>query len=334
MRVGLGLSEDLPVTDQQRLAHEVEEAGLASLWTNEARGRDGLLVCQAWAQATDRLEVGVGVAPLWTRSAGQLAQAVATLQEASDGRFLLGLGVSHPETMASWHGASYRRPVTAAAETLAVLGTLLDGEVTDHDGEVVTSHRFRLEITPLPARGRVYLAAMGPRMLSLAGEKADGVLLNWSSPATVAEAASRTRAAAARSSQGRAPSRIEVAGYVRMAVADKRDRAREALARQISGYCALPAYAAHFARQGFAGEVEAIKAAYRQRGAPAAAAAVPERMLDRLGWYGTPADDPAPALDRYRQAGLDHLVARVVVADDDPADSVRAVVAGLAGIAS
>ncbi|MCA1784070.1 MAG: LLM class flavin-dependent oxidoreductase, partial [Intrasporangiaceae bacterium] len=104
MKLGLGISEDVPIQVQQHLATQVESAGFSSLWTNEASGRDALLLCQAWAAATTDLQVGIGVVPIWTRTPAQLAMASATLQEASGGRFLLGLGVSHPATMGGWHG--------------------------------------------------------------------------------------------------------------------------------------------------------------------------------------------------------------------------------------
>ncbi len=328
MQVGIGVGEDLPIAEQQALARLVEEGGFASLWTNEARGRDAMLVCQAWAQATDTLQVGIGVAPLWTRTPVQLAMAAATLQEASRDRLLLGLGVSHPATMSAWHGADYRRPLTAAREALELLRHVLAGGTTDHPGEVLSSRRFALEITPLPPAPRLYLAAMGPRMLTLAGERADGALLNWSSPTEVQQAAARVRGAAAGSEHGRRPSEVKIAAYVRIAVADNRDAARRALAREIGRYCALPAYAQHLARQGFSEAVEAAKAAYTAGGPDAAADALPEGVIQQLGWYGTP-DDSIRALSRYATTGLDHLIARVVVVGDDPVGSVRAVLAAL-----
>ncbi|MBW3658892.1 MAG: LLM class flavin-dependent oxidoreductase [Actinobacteria bacterium] len=329
MRIGIGVSEDLTIAAQRELAREVEDAGFASLWTNEARGRDSLLVCQAWADATEALEVGVGVVPLWTRSAAQLAMAAATLQEASDGRFLLGLGVSHPGTMGPWHGADYRKPLTAARETLEVLRTLGEGEQADVEGEVVRSRHFRLGITPTPARTPVYLAAMGPRMLSLAGERADGVLLNWSSPDEVRRAGDRVRGAAR--DAGRDEVEVPVATYVRVAVDADRDAARRALAQEVGQYAALPAYASHFERQGFGDAVGAVKAAYKEGGKDAVPDALDDDVLASLGWYGTPDDDPADALAAYDDAGLDHLVARVVVVGDDPRRTVRAVLTALHG---
>jgi probable F420-dependent oxidoreductase len=328
VQIGVGVSEDLTLATQQQLAREVEDAGFASLWTNEARGRDALLLCQAWAAATSRLQVGVGVVPLWTRSAAQLAMACATLQEASGGRFLLGLGVSHPATMGPWHGADYRRPLTAARETLAVLQQLGAGDAADVDGEVVRSQHFRLGISPTPPPTPVYLAAMGPRMLELAGTHGGGVLLNWAGAEEVRRAGDAVRSAA--SSAGRSPSDVPIASYVRIAVDPDRDAARRALAREIGQYAALPAYASHFQRQGFGAAVDAVKAAYREGGTDAVAGALDDDVLGSLGWYGTPDDDPSAALRGYADAGLDHLVARVVVTRDDPAGAVRHVLRALA----
>ena len=325
MDLSIGISEDLPVAVQQMLAGHVEAAGFRSLWTNEASGRDALLLCQAWAAATTDLELGVGVVPLWTRSPAQLAMASATLQEASGGRFLLGIGVSHPATMGPWHGADVVKPLTAARELLAILDGLEAGETSDVDGQVLRSERFRLKITPTPPPTRRYLAAMGPRMLDLGGSKAFGVLLNWAGPGEVERAAGRVRAAA--EVAGRNPTDVEVATYVRVAVGADRDAARAALAGQIGAYGALPAYGAHFERQGLGAALERAKAAHKA-GADAfgLAEALGDEALDELGWAGTPEDDPSAAIERYRAAGLDHLIARVVVVGDDPVESIRAAV--------
>ncbi len=328
MKLGIGISEDLPVPVQQRLAADVEAAGFGSLWTNEASGRDALLLCQAWGAATTNLDVGVGVVPVWTRSAAQLAMACATLQEATGGRFLLGIGVSHPATMGPWHGAEVVKPLTAARETLEVLRQLEGGDASDVVGEVVSSQRFRLRITPRPPATRRYLAAMGPRMLALAGTAADGALLNWAGPEEVARAGGVVREAAVEA--GRDPAQVEVAAYVRVAVAPDRDRARAALAREVGRYCALPAYAAHLERQGFGAAVARAKESHRAGADDAGLAeALGDDVLGRLGWAGDQGDDPGPTLAGYADAGLDHLVARVVVAGDDPVDSIHAVVRAL-----
>jgi probable F420-dependent oxidoreductase len=325
MDLGLGISEDLPLSVQQRLAAHVEGAGFRSLWTNEASGRDALLVCQAWGAATTGLEVGVGVVPLWTRTPAQLAMACATLQEATGGRFLLGLGVSHGATMGPWHGVEVARPLTAARETLAILAQLEAGERSDVAGEVRSSRRFRLAISPRPPATRRYLAAMGPRMLALAGAQADGVLLNWAGAAELARAGDAVRSAAA--DAGRDPAAVEVATYVRVAVGPDRAAARAALAAQIGQYAALPAYAAHLERRGFGDAVARAEQARRDGTGPdGLVAALGDDVLDALGWAGTPDDDPTAMLASYRAAGLDHLILRVVVVGDDAASSVATVI--------
>lgn len=324
MRLGIGVSEDLPIAVQQRLAADVEAAGFASLWTNEASGRDALLLCQAWAAATTDLEVGVGVVPIWTRTPAQLAMACATLQEASGGRFLLGVGVSHPATMGAWHGVTYREPRTAAAELLTILREAETGRSPEVAGRVFSTRRFRLAVSPPPPPTRRYLAAMGPRMLALAGEQADGVLLNWAGPSAIAEAADQVRQAAI--AAGRQADDVEVAAYVRVAVSEDRAAAREALALQIGQYAALPAYAEHLTRQGLGDEVRRVRDAHRAGADPAGiAAALGDDTLDTLGWAGAPGDDPTSLLERLEAAGCDHAVLRVVVVDGQVVDSVTAV---------
>lgn len=327
MRTGIGISEDIPLPLQQELAAEVESAGFASLWTNEARGRDALLTCQTWAAATTDLEVGVGVLPLWTRSPAQHAMAAATLQEATVGRFLMGIGVSHPATMEPWHGADFQKPLTAARELLTILDQLLGGDRSEIEGEVLSSTRFQLGITPLPPPPTRYLAAMGPKMLRLAGELADGVLLNWAGAAEVERAGRVVRRSAEEHGRGG----VEIATYVRVAVDDDPDVARAALAREIGQYAALPAYAAHMERQGFGAAVRDVKAAYREGGADAVPDALDDDVLLSLGWYGTPDDDPTEVLATYADAGLDHLVARVVVTGDDPVAAVRRTIRAIGG---
>ncbi|HEX9888564.1 MAG TPA: LLM class flavin-dependent oxidoreductase [Nitriliruptorales bacterium] len=324
MRVGIGVSEDLPIATQQALAREVEAARFASLWTNEAAGRDALQLCQAWALATSTLQVGVGIVPIWTRTPAQLAMACAALQEASANRFLLGLGVSHPGTMGPWHDVQVRRPLTAARELLEIQRRLFADGMADVHGEVFSA-RFHLNVSPRPSQPTTYLAAMGPRMLALAGTAADGVLLNWSCPDEVARAGERVRETAADAGRD-APS---VATYVRVAVSSSGDAARAALAQQVGQYAALPAYASHFDRQGFGDTVQAIRAAYKAGGRDAIPDAIDDDVLGQLGWWGTPDDDPAVALGAYERAGLDHLVARVVVVGDDAAASVRDAVTAL-----
>ncbi|MEX2487205.1 MAG: LLM class flavin-dependent oxidoreductase [Nitriliruptoraceae bacterium] len=327
MRLGIGVSEDLPVAQQQQIARNVESHGFASLWTNEARGRDAFVLCAAWAAATSSLDVGVGVVPLWTRTPVQLAMGAATLQDLSGGRFLLGLGVSHPVTMQRWHDRSYTRPVTAARELLELLEAIESGQRVRAEGDVFRVADFQLEITSSAPPSRRYLAAMGPRMLELAGTHADGVLLNWSGPGEVERAAAIVRNAADRRGRGRAD--VEVASYVRIAVGESRRSAQRALSREIAKYARLDAYVEHFGRQGFSAMVDRVRAlppAAHVDNPDALVTAVGDEALGVLGWAGGPEDDPRKAVAAWRAAGLDHFIARVVATGPDAGDDVARVV--------
>jgi 5,10-methylenetetrahydromethanopterin reductase len=279
MRIGLSLNEDMPIDRQRELARAAEAAGLASLWANDAFGRDPFLLCQSWAEVTSTIELGIGVVQLPTRTLPQLAKAAATLQEACHGRLRLGLGVSQADAMRR-HGIDIaERPLAAARTALETIPAILRGEQTEAG--------FRLSMTPLPPPVPLYLGAMRPRSLALAGRHADGVLLSWEGPEAAAHAARAVRAAADQC--GREPPRI--AAYVRVAIAPDRAVARRALADQVAYYSRW--YEEHFAAQACDGD-----------------------LLHELGWYGTPDDDIAPFLGRFATAGVDHFIVRAIPTGD------------------
>jgi alkanesulfonate monooxygenase SsuD/methylene tetrahydromethanopterin reductase-like flavin-dependent oxidoreductase (luciferase family) len=310
VRLGISIGDDITIARQRTVAQDVEAAGLASLWTNDALGRDPMLVCQAWLECTSRLQAGIGIVQLLTRTAPQIAKAAATLQELSGGRLLLGLGVSQPGTMQSWHGVTLRRPLSATRDALEIIRKIGLGETTSHAGPVLSSHGFRLDISPLPPPAPLYIGAMGPGMLALAGTHADGVLLSWESPAGVERAAAAVRAAAG--GAGRACP--EIAAYVRVAIAADRGAARAALARQIAAYWTY--YAEHFAHQGLESAVAAGTKAYESGGVESLVKSLDEALVAALGWYGTAGDDIRPFLDQFEAAGLDHFIARLVPVGD------------------
>ena len=323
MRLGVTFTGDVPIPEQRRLAYELESAGLESLWTNDGYGRDPLLLCQAWADATERLTVGVGVAQIPTRTPVQLAKAAVTVQEASAGRFVLGIGVSQPLALESWHGVRAGRPLATAHDALAILHSIIAGGTTDHDGDELRSRGFQLGISPLPPPVPVYLGAMRPKMLALAGREAEGVLLSWESPEAVGHASEQVYAAAAAAGRPKP----EVAAYVRISIAPDRRDARRALASEVAEFWKY--YANHIASQ--APDPAAMSAAHAaaQDGPEALAAALSDELLMTVGWYGSTDDDLGPLLARYRSAGLEHFIARPITSGDSRV-AFREVTAALA----
>jgi alkanesulfonate monooxygenase SsuD/methylene tetrahydromethanopterin reductase-like flavin-dependent oxidoreductase (luciferase family) len=203
---------------------------------------------------------------------------------------------------------------------LVTVRGLVAGEEVNYEGEVVTVRGIKLAISP-PPRTPVYLGALGPEMLRLGGELADGICLNWCSPEQIAWSRERIAEGAAR--VGRDPNSVRVVEYIRVCVDQDVDVARRAFARSTMGYALgqrVPTdrerrlgYRAHFERMGFA-EALAELDRMRQRGAPAneVADAFPPELLKRVGYYGT-AEDAAGAFRRLAE-GLDMAIVRVVAA--------------------
>jgi len=322
IRLGISLNVDIPLDRQRRIARAIEAAGLDSLWVNDGLGRDPFLVCQVCAEATSTLTVGTGIAQLPTRTPVQQARAAVTLQEASAGRFVLGIGVSQPSALSDWHGLSIDKPFTATRDALEIIRAVTRGQTTAHEGLVYSSRDFKLAIDPLPPPAPIYLGAMRPRSLALAGTHADGVLLSWEGVTAVTHAAEAVRSAA--SNSGRATP--EIAAYVRVAMSLDRGAARRALAEQIAYFWQW--YGRHFSAQLSDEAAARARAAYARRGAEGVAGALDDESLFALGWYGTPADDIGAMLESYAAAGLEHLIVRVVPVGD-PVDSLDRVIAAL-----
>ena len=338
MKIGLGLDGTLNLSwrDQETLSREAATLGYESLWTPEGNGQDSFEVCAArWRGSRKVVEggvfTGIAVAPVMYRSPMAFAMSAGTLAEMTDGRFILGIG-SGGAYRADARRAFGLKPVpvlTLMRDYLVTIKALLAGDTVDYDGQAVTLTHAKLGMRP-PSTP-VYLGALGPKMLHLAGELADGVCLNWCSPDQVLE--SRQRIAAGATDAGRDPGAVEVVEYIRVAVDNDRARARAALARAVLGYAlgtAIPTdrdrrfgYRAHFERMGFADELAQLDA-MRAQGAKLdqLVGATSDRLLGAVGCHGTAAE--VATQFKALAVGLDRAIVRVVATQPD-LDGVRAV---------
>ena len=317
MRIGAGLDSRLGLTfgELRQAGRDAAVLGFESLWTPALGVPDPFHVCAAWVQDTPLL-AGISVVPaprLWQPLA--LAMQAATVGQISDGRFTLGIGTGGygPGFWASV--GMPNRPLAVMRDYLTVLRRLLAGETVTHDGPALSMHGASLGTASLPAVP-LYLAALGPQMLRLAGELADGALLNWATPERIAYSRAIVAEGAARA--GRDPRQVALTMYVRVCVDDDLAAARRALGRQVLGYgMAMPGtpvnlgYRALFASMGF-GEILSELEERRGRGEDidALVAAVPDDLLMSVGYYGPAAG--APQAYARLSAGLDETIVRVV----------------------
>jgi len=283
LETGLGLDSRLGLSAAQLrdLAPEASALGYQSLWTNAGVDYDPVAICVAWHERSG-LPTGVSVVPIARNPAPVLALAARTAHELTGGRFVLGVG----------SGSVTDRPIAAVR---------------------VYVDELRKTAKDVP----IYVGALGPQMLALAGHHADGAALNWCTPAQVTW------------SRERVGPRAKLIEYIRMCVDDDVPAARLALARQILAYALLVrpsgarGYHSHFARMGFASHLDQLDA---KRAAGVSeddlARAVPAEMLSAFGYAG-PAAGAAAAFRRL-SAGLDVAIVRVLVARPGDLEGVRA----------
>jgi probable F420-dependent oxidoreductase len=285
-RLGIVLASfaTLPAAEFVAVARETEARGYHAAWTGEASGYDAITLMAMIATHTERLHVGSAVLPVQTRTPVVLGQSAVTLNHLAPDRVVLGIGLSSKVIVGDWHGLTFAPSLQQIREALQIIRMVASGERVSFEGKFYRVKNFRLTVPPPPKPVRVVLAALGPEMLELAGEIADGVVLNWIPPETVPASIKHLEAGAKKA--GRALGDFEIASFIRTCVTDDAASAREALARDITGYTTVDAYASFFRNAGFADEVDAVNAAWCAGDRSGAVKQISPRFLDGLGVVG------------------------------------------------
>ena len=321
---GVSFDGFAPFADALALARRAEEAGARSLWMAEHLGyRQSLVSCTAFALETARATVvPTAISPyLW--SPVSVAMAMATIAEAAPGRVALALGSGNPMFLAE-AGARLERPLVAMREFIACLRQLWSGEAGAYEGEMFRLDGMRMAFRPsrpIP----LYLAAMGPRMLRLAGELVDGVVL--SAGLTVEYAAeSLAMVEAGARTAGRDPAALRRAAYLYIAVDADRAAAIERLRPKIAFMMRNDFVAPSVAGSGIAIDRDAVKQAIARRNMKAAAELIPDAAVETFAVCGTP-EDCERRIAAYRAVGIDEIVLLIVGDADGEAaalDLIRA----------
>jgi F420-dependent oxidoreductase-like protein len=253
MRIGIfaGGTLDGTVDDIVGAARTAEAQGFASYWVPQIFGHDALTVLAVVGREVPRIEIGTSVVPTYPRHPMMLASQALSVQSASGGRLCLGIGLSHQVVIESMLGMSFAKPVRHMREYLSILLPLLRGESVSVAGETLTFHGAVgvPGASPCP----VVLAALGPKMLELAGGMADGTLTWCTGPGTLADHIVPTLAAAA-DAAGRPGARVIAA--LPVCVTDDVAAAHERAAKLFAIYGHLPSYRAMMDREGVAGPAD------------------------------------------------------------------------------
>jgi 5,10-methylenetetrahydromethanopterin reductase len=250
-----GLSNKAPLEKCIRDLTEARDTGFTRVWmTQMPFDVDLLTVLAAAMREVSDIEVASGVVPIQNQHPMLMAQRALTLNMIAGGRFTLGVGVTHRTVTEGMWGISWDRSVRRLAEYLDGLLPLLAGEPVNATGELLTT-RGALQISGAP-RPDVYVAALGPQMLRLAGRRTDGTVTWMTGPKTLKEHIGPTlRDAAAEA--GRPEGAVSVAAALPIAVTDDVAAARSLAAEQFAMYGQLPSYRAMLDREGYAGPEDA-----------------------------------------------------------------------------
>ena len=329
----------VPLAAHRSWFADVRAAGYTDAWSAEVDGTDGftpLALAAAWEPG---LQLGVAIAPAYTRGPALLAQSVAAMEEAAPGRFAFGLGTSSDVIVEQWNGIAFDRPFARARDTLAFLRLALSGERVTADFETFSVRGFRLSrpVSPPPP---IYLAALRPGMLRLAGSRADGVILNWLSADDVVTSLEEVRAGAGAPEAGagapeagagapEAGAGGEVVARIFVVAEPDASLARAVARRMIAAYLTVPAYAELHRWLGRAPLLQPMWEAWKSGDRKGALAAIPDEVVDALVVHGDPEECRAHVA-RYVESGVTIPVLMVVTAERDLHEAVVALGSELA----
>ena len=299
----LGVLGPAAVTD---VARSAQVLGYSSIWTVEATGTDAFSLLGAVAHAAPGLDLATGIVPIQLRAPTLVAMTAATLQSLSPERdVLVGLGVSAPGILRQHGAPTPGRPIAMMREYVALLRECLSGEPVTFEGDFWQVRRFRLAMRLGERRPKIVLAALNPQMLRLAGDVADGVLLNYLPASHVPSAVAEVRRGGD----------AQIICYVHAAVGELERSARSAQ-RDLLNYVMADGYANAFRAAGFGDEVDEARARQSERDRDGALAAISNEMIQAIDFIGTPAEIGA-FTRAYVEAGVEHPVLMPLPWGDD-----------------
>ncbi|MCB1646809.1 MAG: LLM class flavin-dependent oxidoreductase [Pseudomonadales bacterium] len=279
------------------VAQTAEQMGYKSFWTVEATGTDALTLLGGVAATTNNLDLATGIIPVQLRSPALTAMSVATLQAMNpDNDIWLGLGVSAPGILMQHGLPTADKPLKMMREYVALLRECLAGDVVNFEGDYWQLKRFRLGVRLGERRPKIVMAALNPGMLKLAGEIADGVLLNYLPASHVAPSVAHVRAGGA----------AKIFAYVHACVGEL-DQVANSARKDLFNYAMADSYANMFKQAGFEDEITELRARHKERDRDGALAAISERMIQAIDFIGSDAE-VGSFMQSYIDAGVEHPV--------------------------
>jgi probable F420-dependent oxidoreductase len=269
-----GLTLPLPgltLPDHEEHVRRAEEAGYTDLWSGETAGPDGFTPLALSAAWTERVRLGTGIVGVFQRGPALLAQQAVALSDASEGRFMLGLGSSSDRIVEGWNGISFERPLSRVRETLDFLDPVLGGERSETGFKLEAAPRFEVPIV---------LAALRGKMLELAVERAAGAFTNFLPLSGLPKVTAQLEGA---------PSGFELLCRF-FCIPGEREQV-EPLARfMFSSYITVPVYENFYRWLGYGDRIDEMVEAWNAKDRERAAAAAPWELIEEMFIFGSPGE--------------------------------------------
>jgi 5,10-methylenetetrahydromethanopterin reductase len=275
-----------------------QQESIDSLWVPESWGRESFSTLGAMSQITRKVHLGTSIVNIYSRTPATVAMAATSLDMLSDNRIIIGLGASTAAIVENWHGVQFDRPASRMKEYIECLRLMIKGEKVKYDGKFFKINNFQILHQPQRTHIPIFMAAINTKMISMASELADGILLYLRPLEELKRTAGELKQATKRK-------RFEIACSFICAVSDKDpEKARHRAATTLAFYTAVGKYYRKFlAQNGFETEVEDITLEYSKAGAESAAKFVSDRMLSSLVICGN-SEECRVSLSKFLSTGI------------------------------
>ncbi len=291
-------------------AVKAEQLGYHSVWFADTGYPDPLTLAGQVAAATQSVDIGIAVVPAYTRTPAVLASSTATLNEISNGRFILGLGSSSQRMIENWHGLPFEKPLGYLRETVTLLRSMLAGEKSDFDGALLKSKGFRIK--PCEQPPRIYLAALRGKMLELAAEIGDGVVLNLFPESALPKMLEHIEIGAKRG--GKTLDDIDIVVRYQLACADDTSAEMDMFRAFYGPYYATPVYNKFLEWCGYSDVAKEINAGWAAKDRERTAAAMTSELVSEIAVIGDLATCQA-RLRRDAAAGVNTVMITPIAVD-------------------
>jgi alkanesulfonate monooxygenase SsuD/methylene tetrahydromethanopterin reductase-like flavin-dependent oxidoreductase (luciferase family) len=327
MRLGCFLLRPPGVEEALRRFEHAETLGYDSAWATHVNGHDSFVLMAGAAVRTERIRIGVGVVPIYSRTPATMAQTARTLWELSGGRTELGIGLSHKIVVEGWHGQSIDHPAAEMREYLTVVRSILDGLAPPEAGAKWVTNMSLIQFEPAP-EVPLLVGALAPAMLRTAGELADGVILWMCNPDYIADVVV-PEVAKGRERAGKSMEGFQIVPSIPCGPTTDAPKMREEYAKQVVHNLRLPFYRKVLERGGYTDtlaildEVDSFEALFRPVEPEVLGRLGETRFVNDIAAIGSE-DEIAAKLDEYERAGATTAGINPVLINDFDATLERA----------